>query len=265
MIISITDQNKAEIADIMSSLMVCLQILLSQHDIEAKLAKYAPEQVNKTKSPAAITANIFEILRGQDFAVFRAHVDTQLEDHGLFKLRLVQVALLPATAEQLTQELIETIKDCDFEFLLQLNCLIHNQHKDIIRRCKELIKILLAQAHCDKLVSCTSTYTTYTTYTTYGNPTYSCMEKERSFLPGLDNFKKRIAEAVQESEIINTAAGVVWNLGANAYATVGSMTVNIGTIIFNSNKRSANDRVLDDVVEELEDARPKKRLRCTSE
>lgn len=154
MIDEINDHNKGAIVDITRSFLTCLTILLDIDRIESRIARLSPVH-RHISSKAELVQHICEILTQDSFHKFRSHIKKFMsaEDSLLFQARAEEAQTLISNSswyfirprsrtENLTLELIDTIKWCEPGFMKQLVDLINQQDTDTVAKCTKLLDVL---------------------------------------------------------------------------------------------------------------------------
>jgi hypothetical protein len=141
MLTSINQNNRKEIIDIISSIFVCLQILITEQHIEELMTKYSPNKKNHY-SIKHIIDDIYQIIVSDEFENARTNIAKTLKDSCLFKTRAELAKDLQPSSQLMFSDLIQAIHACNFEFMQQLHTLIEQQDDTTRHYCRELIKTL---------------------------------------------------------------------------------------------------------------------------
>lgn len=149
---TIDDANRYAVSDITATVLPCLYILLSEHDVVSKFNRHMPEL--EIQSSEDIISNIILILNHKFCQLL-------LQNERFVRLR-EQAIKLSETTLQLTQEIISAIRDAEPDFMHQFKLLLNGSNDYTMNTVGHLIEQL----------NCEDDYLEYDNINTYQDHTY---------------------------------------------------------------------------------------------
>ncbi len=140
----ITDENRQQVLEILSSTVLCIDILLQQADIAAKLNYLSIKHSIEITSKQDLIKFVSEILVKDQYFEFREEILLSLfEEHTLIYAQAhAKVKLLPLEVRAMIPDLVAAMHYCDDKFISELFGLVANEPENVQKSTFNLLRFL---------------------------------------------------------------------------------------------------------------------------
>jgi hypothetical protein len=201
----------------------CLNQLLNEENIEQKLRKYAPAAAAKIRSKQDIVENIFDILTGNSFALFRVNAVKILKNGAMFNQRLPHLRFLDKKNKEIISDLIKSIEESEPVFMTELQKIVKSSSKEVHENCQQLIEYL---------INCLAHKCHNSKHNTYAGNGYE-HGHEHEHCEGIKGFIEHGIEEIQHE--FQDVKKLLFSVVHSASAAIGQLD----DLLTNSKKRAA--------------------------